>query len=490
MYKSIQHFNELGVKKIEKVVESFITDESMDIGDFVISLDKPLRELQRAIIKETLEEIDKVYRKAKYRKDRYVIERRGDSNSFLATCGEITYNRTYFKSKTTGGYEYLTDQACGITPNMRKSDDVVVKAIENVVTNSYKLSGKNATNTDDIVSKQAIMKEVHELEVPTIIPKIKSKRKVPILFINADEDHVSLQYQKKKGDLVKDNKGRKSNTIEPRLIYIFEGIEKEGPKSQRNKLVGKHYFGGIYANSEELWEEVLIYINAIYDEESIRQIYIMGDGAPWIKKGLDVLGSKSCFVLDKFHLNQSIVKATAHLGDSVADGRGRIYDAISFEDKEELRKVFELILNTPASEAKIKQIYRSRTYIENHWEAIIIKNDNADARIGCSAEGHVSHIYSDRLSSRPLGWSKIGVDKMARLRVYAANGGKIYDLIKYKEEKKEREMVEEIKEMMDQSIRKRRKTYTDVWSHQTTAGSVGVVNGMYHLTKALRGICG
>ena len=66
MYKSIQHFNEFGVKKIEKVVESFITDESMDIGDLVISLDKPLRELQRAIIKETLEEIDKVYISAIY----------------------------------------------------------------------------------------------------------------------------------------------------------------------------------------------------------------------------------------------------------------------------------------------------------------------------------------------------------------------------------------------------------------------------------------
>ena len=110
--------------------------------------------------------------------------------------------------------------------------------------------------------------------------------------------------------------------------------------------------------------------------------------------------------------------------------------------------------------------------------------------MGCSAEGHVSHIYSDRLSSRPLGWSRIGVDKMARLRVYAANGGKIYDLVKYKEEKQEREMVEEIKEAINESIRKKRRIYTDAWSHQTTAGSIGEVNGMYHLTKALRGICG
>ncbi|MGI6574808.1 MAG: UPF0236 family transposase-like protein [bacterium] len=48
--------------------------------------------------------------------------------------------------------------------------------------------------------------------------------------------------------------------------------------------------------------------------------------------------------------------------------------------------------------------------------------------IGCSAEGHVSHILSSRLSSRPLGWSRTGVDQMARLRVFVANGGDVYDM--------------------------------------------------------------
>ena len=50
---------------------------------------------------------------------------------------------------------------------------------------------------------------------------------------------------------------------------------------------------------------------------------------------------------------------------------------------------------------------------------------------GCSAEGHVSHVYSDRLSSRPLGWSRIGADKMARLRVYRRNGGNMLELVRY-----------------------------------------------------------
>ncbi len=46
------------------------------------------------------------------------------------------------------------------------------------------------------------------------------------------------------------------------------------------------------------------------------------------------------------------------------------------------------------------------------------------------------------MSSRPLRWSKVGADKMARLRIYKANGGKAYDLVMYKNEKKEREIRE------------------------------------------------
>ena len=46
---------------------------------------------------------------------------------------------------------------------------------------------------------------------------------------------------------------------------------------------------------------------------------------------------------------------------------------------------------------------------------------NRKDNIHCSVEGHISHIFSDRLSSRPLGWSVVGADKMAQLRVCKRN---------------------------------------------------------------------
>ena len=40
---------------------------------------------------------------------------------------------------------------------------------------------------------------------------------------------------------------------------------------------------------------------------------------------------------------------------------------------------------------------------------------------GCSAEGHISHLYSARLSSRPLGWKVINVNNVSKLRLIKAD---------------------------------------------------------------------
>ena len=56
--------------------------------------------------------------------------------------------------------------------------------------------------------------------------------------------------------------------------------------------------------------------------------------------------------------------------------------------------------------------------------------------LGCSAESHVSHVLSDRLSSRPMAWSQTGADRMSKLRCYERNCGreKLIDLVMYSRE--------------------------------------------------------
>lgn len=53
------------------------------------------------------------------------------------------------------------------------------------------------------------------------------KKKIKNLHIQADEDHVALQFSKKKGDLTVNEMGRKSNTAMPKLILLYEDIVRD-----------------------------------------------------------------------------------------------------------------------------------------------------------------------------------------------------------------------------------------------------------------------
>ena len=47
----------------------------------------------------------------------------------------------------------------------------------------------------------------------------------------------------------------------------------------------------------------------------------------------------------------------------------------------------------------------------------------------CSAEAHISHVYADRMSSRPLCWTKRGSQKMAKLRTLIFSGINLEDYV-------------------------------------------------------------
>ncbi|SJZ74645.1 UPF0236 family transposase-like protein [Garciella nitratireducens] len=177
------------------------------------------------------------------------------------------------------------------------------------------------------------------------------------------------------------------------------------------------------------------YIERSYDIDKIQKIYLSGDGGHWIKEGLNWI-PKVEFVLDKFHLSKYIKVATAHTPYMTE----YFWKYIKDNKKEDIKELFRIILEQTEEESKVQAVKKSKRYILGNWEAIMrIYNEDY---IGCSAEGHVSHVLSDRLSSRPMGWSQIGADQMARLRVFTKNGGDIYDSIK--EKRKQEDKMERI----------------------------------------------
>jgi hypothetical protein len=316
----------------------------------------------------------------------------------------------------------------GLEKHARISEDAEARILEEAVESSYRKGGINASIGEQEVSKETVMNKLHALEFPKMTPP-DEKRKVSRLYIDADEDHVSLQYLEKKGDIQKP----RVNTVMPKLVYVYEDVNFDG---SRHELKGSHFFGGDYAGTEgtkELWQEVFEYIESSYDEAVLERIYINGDGAEWIRSGAR-MHAKAHFVLDRFHMHKYIIAATSHLKESVPDARSEIYRAINGKRKWAAEAAFDKILNVTESETKARAVESAKNYILGNWTGIMESIKAKDKSLQCSAEGHVSHIYADRMSSRPLGWSRTGADKMSRLRIYRQNKGNMLELVRYQKQ--------------------------------------------------------
>ena len=89
---------------------------------------------------------------------------------------------------------------------------------------------------------------------------------------------------------------------------------------------------------------------------------------------------------------------------------------------------------------KPDRIENLRNYVLGNWGDVrrTLRNKLV---YGCSAESHVSHVLSDRLSSRPMGWSQTGAARMSKLRCYERNHGreKIINLVRYSREQQKSE---------------------------------------------------
>lgn len=473
LYNSIQHFNELGVKKIEERIKKFIS-EGKDIADLILGVNQDLMELGRDIVTEVLEDMDEYLRQDGVRKKDWEIVRK-DKTTLLTTFGQIRYNRTYFKPKGGGKRKYLVDEIVGIKPHERMTADVVINTLDEATESSYRKAGEKASYEDE-VSKQAVMNKVHTAEVNPPKLKYSEKRDVRILYIEADEDHVAHQAKRKGG----------TGCLMPKLIYVHEGIDLKRSTAKRSVLKNVRYFGED-CKSEDLWLQVAQYISEQYDEDKIETVYISGDGASWIKQGLNWI-LKSRFVLDSHHQNGYIKKATAHLNDeAIYQG---LVDALDWPDKEMAYRVFNRILELTENETKRNAVIDARRYIMNNWAGIAIKAEKGYEIVGCSAEGHVSHVLSNRLSSRPKGWSRTGANQMTKLLVYKKNGGNIYDLVM---QQKEKERVEQQIEIQDEIIKRMRRSgirYESSFNVDLPAIHSGHKTGLYHALRTLIGKCG
>ena len=250
------------------------------------------------------------------------------------------------------------------------------------------------------------MNKIHGIEqvLPQLDSKSKEKKQVEYLYLEADEDHIHSQ---------KD--GKVDGCFIGKLVYLFEG--KEELCKGRRKLIAPFYFGGLHNGSEEnaaLWKQVDKYIEDHYDQDYLKHVYISGDGGNWIKSGAKQI-YKGKLVADRYHLMQYIYRVARCTLDDKDATVGQFYKYIYKNKLLAAKKLLTRIQNH--CEGSDRAVDECRKYFQNNWDAIQ-RAFHDEHVIGCSAEGHVSSVYSERMSSRPMGWSSRMVSYIRKVILY------------------------------------------------------------------------
>ena len=260
-----------------------------------------------------------------------------------------------------GSKAYLTDQLIGIEPFERVTKELCAELVQNTATMSMQ---KSVDVTGAQVSRQTVNKSA-------IVP----------------------------------------------LVTVTEGIDTSDPK--RHKTISPVHFQGYGMDNHVFVDNVVAAIYEKYDMDKVEKVYIHADGGNWMK-AFGVLMPNAQFVMDGFHLEKYLKKLFRLNG--AAPYSGIVRKAIR-ENNFEAFAGYISSIGEKQDEKGSKKLFELVNYFQNNWDSIVERMNST--RCGSCTEPLISHTLSERLSRNPLAWSKEGLGKMAMLRVFEENGGKV-----------------------------------------------------------------
>jgi len=366
-------------------------EEQKTLSDIVSGLRNGLNDLGIKLIELVCEAVENAF-DANRNKHKIVVRNKNKYRNILTEFGTVRMRHTLYYDKEVDRYFFASDELLKIEKYSRIENSLQAKLVRDATLTSY---GKASELSDKVVSRQTVFNLVKKLKTIEA-PAPETTWDTDNIYIEADEDHIHL------------NNGKPT---EMKLVYVHEGRELA---RGRISLKNPHYFVSADTDASTLWDDVADYVMSNYQSYKAN-IHLSGDGASWIKSGISILPNVQ-YHLDKFHLQKAIQSV---VGVSRSDRFG-LQEAIRLKNLQAVRAITK---NVYGSDRK-----RNR---EIRWASLYIQNnlDYIDNAVSCCAEGHVSHILSARLSSRPMAWSRDGAERIARLRAFLFNGGNFNQLI-------------------------------------------------------------
>lgn len=390
---------QIACKLIEESLKCLETTGLNDIGKTIAALKPLVSDTVLNIVGACVQTMDDALvhaAKAQRRKDGWSIKERNVERTLLTSLGDFVYKRTYFQNQD-GCYAYLLDSLIGVESYERISKETVAELLQNTASVSY----QQAVDTMNLpVSRQTVHNRL--LALDDLAQPVQPAEKTPeVLDLFVDEDHVHLS--------------PKGSAIVP-LVTITEGMDKSNPK--RHRTIHPLHIAAFGMDSAAFGENVLAALTERYNMDEIKQINIHADGGLWIE-GLQKLIPRSRLVMDGYHLEKRLRSFIRMEGAHAY--AGAIRRALSGDNYEAFEKWCHRIYLQQSSREGQDKVRRFVAYCSTHWDAIGIRLRKEVC--GSCTEPLVSHILSDRLSRRPIAWSRKGLNRMTMLVAYTKNGG-------------------------------------------------------------------
>lgn len=211
------------------------------------------------------------------------------------------------------------------------------------------------------------------------------KRKVPILFIEADGIWVHNQRESQEHYELKNG-------------IVYEGWECIG--DERYALLNKH----VYSHSDSsipFWEGISLMMDRYWDMSSVKLLVIGGDGANWVETGKEEIPF-SVFQASGFHLSRACGigwENGSYIYSAIRNG-----DSIIPNQKEQP--------GDKAAKARSYVLKRIKTGID--WRRQVDIQLSPDLRgLGC-IEGNEDKIFANRMKKRGFSWTISGAQKMGK----------------------------------------------------------------------------
>ena len=368
------------------------------------TLDEKICEIAKNSLITVFETLDRGYKNSIERMHKYHIKAH-TTRTIMTIFGEITYRKTIYQSKHNNKSYCFIDDYLGL----KKYDyfDPYIKAtiLEYASNNPYT---KVAKIVNDMIGNRIKTKESYQYitrqTIRNIIlsssisnPKYQELETPDDLYIMADEKFVATQNNNNEDVMIKD-------------IVVFDGREQ---KNNRITLKNKMSFASFKNN--DCLNECIDYLYYVYDMDKIKNIYIMGDGATWIKSlqyefKFDI-SSNVTFNLDKYHFKQAI----HHIGQDELLEKYLVSYVLNNHKKDFKECCDSLIQSYGYRE---ETITNKKEYILNNWNYI---NNLYKNKLKCPMESQISHTLADLFSSRPKGYSLKTLTKLLKLRMLYKN---------------------------------------------------------------------